>query len=53
MAAERETRRLVGLGQLGFDFRTTEESVSGGSQRRPDEDDLLAACAVCRLPASR
>ncbi len=37
---ERETRRLEGLGQLGFDFRTAEESA-GQVQQRAGEDDLF------------
>jgi transposase len=38
---ERETRRLEGLGQLGFDFRSAEESANGRLQARSGEDDLF------------
>lgn len=37
---ERETRRLEGLGQLGFDFRIAEES-NGQVQQQAGEDDLF------------
>ena len=38
MAVEREVRRLEGLGQLGFDFRTA-ELIGDGVKHQVDEAD--------------
>lgn len=38
---EREARRLEGLGQLGFDFPTAEESANEGIQQRTGAGDLF------------
>jgi transposase len=38
---ERETRRLEGLGQLGFDFRTAEESIDGSIDGQDGEPELF------------
>ncbi len=40
MAVERETRRLEGLGQLGFDFRLA-QPPGDEARRRAEEADLF------------
>jgi transposase len=40
MVVEREVRRLEGLGQLGFDFRTA-QSIGDGVKHQVDEADLF------------